>query len=335
MTPITAPHSDDTRTAGAIARPPLLFLGALLAGLALDHLLRLPFPIGRAGWPHWVSAANAFCLIAAGIAIFVAAIRGFARAATPVQGTRPTRALVTSGIHCWSRSPIYLAMFLVHVGIGLMIRSPWILILTLPLAVTMRLGVVAREEALAAAVERGARRRRQDVGVGPEILERPVERDRAATVDPTRRLALGAGGELARPPEIAVGAQLEQEDVDLLVDNTAGVAAGVFGALQGDRRGAALFAQAGLRVEPRREVEILALVPDLDAGATEIAEARYFLPQLPGDGADHGDGRASVEAHPGIGEQIRGGAEITPPLQQVSVLALDLAATHGLTPATP
>jgi protein-S-isoprenylcysteine O-methyltransferase Ste14 len=38
-------------------------------------------------------------------------------------------------------------MFLVYAGIGIAVRSPWILILTLPLAITMRYGVVAREEA--------------------------------------------------------------------------------------------------------------------------------------------------------------------------------------------
>ena len=35
----------DTGTAGVIARPPLLFLGALLIGFVLDRLLRLPFPV--------------------------------------------------------------------------------------------------------------------------------------------------------------------------------------------------------------------------------------------------------------------------------------------------
>jgi protein-S-isoprenylcysteine O-methyltransferase Ste14 len=38
-------------------------------------------------------------------------------------------------------------MFLVYAGIGLAARSPWILILVLPLAITIRYGVVAREEA--------------------------------------------------------------------------------------------------------------------------------------------------------------------------------------------
>ena len=55
--------------------------------------------------------------------------------------------LVTSGIHGWSRNPIYVGMFLVYIGIGIGVRSPWIVILTLPLAIILRDGVVAREEA--------------------------------------------------------------------------------------------------------------------------------------------------------------------------------------------
>jgi len=134
----------DSGTAGVIARPPLLFLAALLLGFVFDHLLPLPFPVARSGSVHWISAIIA---ILTGIAVFAAGIRNFSSAATPVQGTKPTRALVTTGIHGWSRNPIYLGMFLVYAGIGLAVRSPWILILALPLAVTIRYGVVAREEA--------------------------------------------------------------------------------------------------------------------------------------------------------------------------------------------
>jgi protein-S-isoprenylcysteine O-methyltransferase Ste14 len=137
----------DNGTAGVIARPPLLFLAALLLGFVSDHLLRLPFPIARLGLIHWISAINAGFLILMGIAVFAVGIRNFSCAATPVQGTKPTRALVTTGIHRWSRNPIYLGMFLVYGGIGLVVRSPWILILTVPLAITIHYGVVAREEA--------------------------------------------------------------------------------------------------------------------------------------------------------------------------------------------
>lgn len=106
----------------------------------------MPFPVSRIGPAHWISAVIAGSLILTGIGVFAAGIRNFSSAATPVQGTKPTRALVTTGIHGWSRNPIYLGMFLVYGGIGIAVRSPWILILALPLAITMRYGVVAREE---------------------------------------------------------------------------------------------------------------------------------------------------------------------------------------------
>jgi protein-S-isoprenylcysteine O-methyltransferase Ste14 len=58
-------------------------------------------------------------LIALGIAIFVAGVRNFSRAGTSVRSTRPVRTLVTTGIHSWSRNPIYVGMFLVYGGIGI------------------------------------------------------------------------------------------------------------------------------------------------------------------------------------------------------------------------
>src|SRR5215831_8918747 len=141
------PQMNDAATPGVVMRPPLLVLAALLLGFVGDHLLPLPFPIPRIGLVYWSSATIAGCLMLIGAAVFVAGIRNFIRAATPVPGHKPTRALVTTGIHGWSRNPIYLGMFLVYGGIGMAVRSPWILILALPLAVTIRHGVVAREEA--------------------------------------------------------------------------------------------------------------------------------------------------------------------------------------------
>ena len=138
------PQVNDTATAGVIARPPLLFLAALLLGFASDRLLPFPFTVPGGDPVHWTVAGS---LILIGLALAAAGIRNFSRAATPVPTNEPTRALVTTGIHGWSRNPIYLGLFLVYGGIGIAARSPWALILTLPLAITIRYGVVAREEA--------------------------------------------------------------------------------------------------------------------------------------------------------------------------------------------
>ena len=136
----------DSETAGAVVRPPHLFLAALLLGFVADHVLPLPFPIPRIGLAHWINAGVAGSLVIIGIAFFAAGIRNFSGAATPVRGTKPASTLVTSGIHGWSRNPIYVGMFFLYGGIGLAVRSPWILVLTLPLAIAIRYGVVGREE---------------------------------------------------------------------------------------------------------------------------------------------------------------------------------------------
>jgi protein-S-isoprenylcysteine O-methyltransferase Ste14 len=131
---------NDTGTAGVIARPPLLFGAALMIGLAADRLLLVPFAVPDAGL---IGAL----LIVVGVAVAVAGIRDFTRAMTPVPTNLPTRSLVTTGIHGWSRNPIYLAMFLLYCGIGVASQSAWTLMLMFPLALTIRYGVVAREEA--------------------------------------------------------------------------------------------------------------------------------------------------------------------------------------------
>lgn len=134
----------EPQTVQVVARPPFLFLGALILGLVLDRVVPLPFRLPEADPVRWIVGGVS---IALGVAIFAAGARNFARAATPLPSTQPVRALVTSGIHGLSRNPIYLGMFLLYAGIGMATPSPWILVLTLPLALVIRYGVVAREEA--------------------------------------------------------------------------------------------------------------------------------------------------------------------------------------------
>ena len=130
----TGPEYRAVHIAGVIARPPLLFLAALLLGFASDRRLPWPFAVPGTDPAYWMSAGS---MILAGLAL----------AAAGIPTNEPTRVLVTTGIHGWTRNPIYLGMFLVYGGIGIAVRSPSILILTLPLAIAIRYGVVAREEA--------------------------------------------------------------------------------------------------------------------------------------------------------------------------------------------
>ena len=127
-----------------LRRPPLLYLACLGLGFVLDRLLPLPLAYPELTSIGWTAGG---ALIAIGVGIMAAGIRNFSRADTPVPSNQPVRALVTTGIHGWSRNPIYVGMLLVYAGIGIAARSPWVLILALPLFVILRYRVVAREEA--------------------------------------------------------------------------------------------------------------------------------------------------------------------------------------------
>src|SRR5262249_1939642 len=127
----TGHQARDNTTAGVFMRPPLLFLAALLLGAAVDHMLPWSFAVPMSGAVPWIVAG---VLILIGLGLFPAGIRNFVRAATPVPTNQPTRALVTTGIHGRTRNPIYFGMLLVYGGVGVVAGSPWILILTLPLA---------------------------------------------------------------------------------------------------------------------------------------------------------------------------------------------------------
>jgi protein-S-isoprenylcysteine O-methyltransferase Ste14 len=137
-------QANDAAVARGIARPPLLYLACLLLGLVLDRMLPLPLILPEAALIRWAVGGG---LVVIGLAIMAAGIRNFSRADTPVPSNQPVRALVTTGIHAWSRNPIYVGMFLLYAGIGVAALSPWVLVLALPLLIILHYVVVAREEA--------------------------------------------------------------------------------------------------------------------------------------------------------------------------------------------
>lgn len=131
-------------TAGVIIRPPLLYGGALLAGLALEWLWPLE---AFSTLPRERSLVFGGGLIALGVLTAVAAFRRFKAVGTNIPTWQPTTALATDGIYRLSRNPIYLGLTLIYAGIAVAAGSFWPLLLLLPLLLTMRYGVIAREEA--------------------------------------------------------------------------------------------------------------------------------------------------------------------------------------------
>jgi protein-S-isoprenylcysteine O-methyltransferase Ste14 len=133
---------DAADTAQVIIRPPLAWGLAVIAGLALNWLVPLPFlPTDLpAGW----LGAMMFVLA---LALVGWAIVTITRAGSNVPTNLPTITIVESGPYRFARNPIYLGMFLGLIGLAMAFDNLWLLMMLVPFALIIRYGVVAREEA--------------------------------------------------------------------------------------------------------------------------------------------------------------------------------------------
>lgn len=121
--------------------PPLIYLGMLLLGLALDRVLPWVMTVERTA-----RLAGAVILIAAGAALLLAASDLFRRRGTEVRPWLPSAVLVDAGPYAVTRNPMYLGMALLYLGIALGLASIGMLILFLPLVAIIQTQVIAREE---------------------------------------------------------------------------------------------------------------------------------------------------------------------------------------------
>jgi protein-S-isoprenylcysteine O-methyltransferase Ste14 len=132
--------ANTTDSANVIIRPPIAWAVSVLAGLALNRLTPLPFvpAVAPAGWV----GAMVFALALALLAWAIAAIT---RAGSNVPTNRPTTTIVETGPYRFTRNPIYLSMMLGLIGLAIALNS--LLLTLIPLALVIRYGVIAREEA--------------------------------------------------------------------------------------------------------------------------------------------------------------------------------------------
>ncbi len=133
-------NADPQDRPGVIARPPLIYLAFLAAGLGLGYAWPAPFVAEAARYP----LGGALCAL--GVALAGLAFLHFRRAGTDVRTEKPSTALVTEGPYRYSRNPIYVALTLIYCGIGVAADSGWVLGLVVPLLAVMRYGVIAAEE---------------------------------------------------------------------------------------------------------------------------------------------------------------------------------------------
>ncbi|MBW2236970.1 MAG: isoprenylcysteine carboxylmethyltransferase family protein [Deltaproteobacteria bacterium] len=118
--------------ANVLVMPPLLYLGALVFGVAAQWIVR------------WAVGA---LLLAGGIAVALAFARAFERSGQDKNPNTPTPAVISGGLYRYSRNPAYVSLTAVLLGLGLLLNNAWILLAAIPVLAILHFGVILREEA--------------------------------------------------------------------------------------------------------------------------------------------------------------------------------------------
>ncbi|MGH6835726.1 MAG: methyltransferase family protein [Methylocella sp.] len=127
--------------ANVIASPAVIFAGVLALGFILDWLW--PASFLREGWSFLLGFAIIF--IAVNIKTF--AVREMVRIKTNLNVRKPTTEIATEWPFSVSRNPIYAGIVLLNIGIGCIVNSFWIVLLSAGLAAALQKGVIEPEEA--------------------------------------------------------------------------------------------------------------------------------------------------------------------------------------------
>ena len=122
-----------------LLRPPLIFLAAILLGIALNRVwpahFMIPTPV----------LLGPFVVVFA-ILLFLFSFREFRRAGTSVRGSKRTTTIVRTGPYRLSRNPIYLSFILLGFGLSVWLNDLWLLVTLVPAVGFIAAVVIPREE---------------------------------------------------------------------------------------------------------------------------------------------------------------------------------------------
>jgi protein-S-isoprenylcysteine O-methyltransferase Ste14 len=122
--------------------PPFYFVIGFLIGWLLQRMVPLRVPasesdaMNTAGW----------ILIIAGIALLMWAQITFRRHGTTVIPNRPASAMVTSGPYAYTRNPMYVSLIVLYLGLALLTKMLWPIIVLPIVLILLTVLVIKREE---------------------------------------------------------------------------------------------------------------------------------------------------------------------------------------------
>ena len=122
--------------------PPTVFLSAFLMGFVLRVFLggALDF------MPRVFAEGVGYLLLIASLVLITSAVSAFAEGGETLRPATPSNQLFTGGPFRFSRNPIYLAMVLFGIGLGVMTLNLWTMVLSVIAGVIVNFLVIPREE---------------------------------------------------------------------------------------------------------------------------------------------------------------------------------------------
>jgi protein-S-isoprenylcysteine O-methyltransferase Ste14 len=137
------PKQDTADIPGIVAPGPWIAFGALAFGVAFEHMQKFGI-LSRV--PSQLRDIAAFALVAYGGWLIYRANVVFRRAETAFQPWLPTRAIAAVGVYARTRNPMYQGFVLLVLGLAVLFRLDWTVLLLIPAAALIHHGVVLREE---------------------------------------------------------------------------------------------------------------------------------------------------------------------------------------------
>jgi protein-S-isoprenylcysteine O-methyltransferase Ste14 len=132
---------ENERGARVRVPPSLVFVLAVLAGLALDYAMPNPTNVRRS-----FALVIGYGLAAMGLGLAGWSIVLFRRSGqNPIPWT-PTPSLLYRGPYRFTRNPIYVGMTLLQAGLGLWLDNLWVVLLALPALAIVHFTAVLPEE---------------------------------------------------------------------------------------------------------------------------------------------------------------------------------------------
>ena len=123
-----------------VAIPPLIYLTCLAIGFGLHFL----FPVSV--FPNRLQYALGGSIIAGSFLIMPFVLSRFHRAKTTFDSRKAATTLITTGPYRYTRNPAYVSLTLLHLSIGIVADSIWVLAALVPAVLVTHYGVILREE---------------------------------------------------------------------------------------------------------------------------------------------------------------------------------------------